>query len=531
MGRVPFLIDCPPCSYRAESWLEDTHTAAAAGFHKDDPGAQILYSEIAGEPCCCVGGGLRVCRVGSVSHALTATAHSPPSTAAAAESGHDFTGRYFADGQNIATCDTVRGRWAGGRRGLRRLRRLTVTSHTPTAYARRRHAQSHVIPVDLNAFMYRLERDLAFLANELAAIAANCSEAGSDQVAAEAAEEDEGGGGGGAHHGTIIVGPDGAFVQSHGAGEATLPGDVSREAHAQPRRHHHHRHPAGTGAGASYSDPLCAALLQQYANASVAASAPEALPLLFDGLVGSFLSDAARYGAAAEDRAVAMERLLWDEAAGVWSDLHISPQALAHTEPTGVPQPEELESTTLNRCGVPVGRAVASRYKPRTDLQLGRNVARGAIHALSSYLPLWAGAHCPGCGDEAAAARVRRVAGTLCASGLLQPGGLAATTARTHEQWDHPNGWSPLVWMMAVALEGVGASAGVPEAAELGLEVARRWLLSGLAGYNATGFMYEKMDVSAIGKGGGGGEYVPQTGFGWCVVRMREWGRNGVRLR
>jgi alpha,alpha-trehalase len=32
---------------RPESWLEDVHTAAAAGFSKDDPGAQILFSEIA----------------------------------------------------------------------------------------------------------------------------------------------------------------------------------------------------------------------------------------------------------------------------------------------------------------------------------------------------------------------------------------------------------------------------------------------------------------------------------------------------
>jgi hypothetical protein len=382
--------------------------------------------------------------------------------------------------------------------------------------------QSHVIPVDLNAFMYRLERDLAFLANELAALAANCSEAGPDDYDVDAGGASDGGGST-QHHGTIIIGPDGAFVQSHGGGEAPLPGDGGWEAdrlaaqQAQQHHHPHHRRRHRRPGGAPYGNPLCAALLRQYANASVAASAPEALPLLFDGLVGSFLSDAARYGAAAEDRAVAMERLLWDDAAGVWSDLRVSPQAMAHTEPTGVPQPEELASTTTHRCGVPIGRAVASRYKPRTDLQLGRNVARGSVHALSSYLPLWAGAHCPGCGDEATAARVRRVAATLCGSGLLQPGGLAATTARTHEQWDHPNGWSPLVWMMAVALDDVGRAAGVPEAAELGLEVARRWLLSGLVGYARHGFMYEKMDVTAIGKGGGGGEYVPQTGFGWCV--------------
>ena len=30
---------------------------------------------------------------------------------------------------------------------------------------------------------------------------------------------------------------------------------------------------------------------------------------------------------------------------------------------------------------------------------------------------------------------------------LLQPDGLATTTARTGEQWDAPNGWAPLQWI------------------------------------------------------------------------------------
>lgn len=57
---------------RPESWLEDVHTAAAAGFGISDPGAQILYSEIA----------------------------------AGAETGWDFSARWFADGVNITTSDT-----------------------------------------------------------------------------------------------------------------------------------------------------------------------------------------------------------------------------------------------------------------------------------------------------------------------------------------------------------------------------------------------------------------------------------------
>ena len=33
--------------------------------------------------------------------------------------------------------------------------------------------------------------------------------------------------------------------------------------------------------------------------------------------------------------------------------------------------------------------------------------------------------------------------------------------------------------------------------------------------FNKTGFMFEKYDAEKMGQGGGGGEYVPQTGFGW----------------
>ena len=33
--------------------------------------------------------------------------------------------------------------------------------------------------------------------------------------------------------------------------------------------------------------------------------------------------------------------------------------------------------------------------------------------------------------------------------------------------------------------------------------------------FDSTGFMYEKFNAYEMGIGGGGGEYVPQKGFGW----------------
>jgi alpha,alpha-trehalase len=58
---------------RPESYAEDLHTAAAAGFNATDPGALLLFSQIA----------------------------------AAAESGWDFSARWFADYSSISLCDTV----------------------------------------------------------------------------------------------------------------------------------------------------------------------------------------------------------------------------------------------------------------------------------------------------------------------------------------------------------------------------------------------------------------------------------------
>lgn len=42
-----------------------------------------------------------------------------------------------------------------------------------------------------------------------------------------------------------------------------------------------------------------------------------------------------------------------------------------------------------------------------------------------------------------------------------------------------------------------------------------RWIETSLAAFRKSGYMYEKYDATQMGVGGGGGEYVPQRGFGW----------------
>lgn len=42
-----------------------------------------------------------------------------------------------------------------------------------------------------------------------------------------------------------------------------------------------------------------------------------------------------------------------------------------------------------------------------------------------------------------------------------------------------------------------------------------RWLRSCYLAFNSSGYMYEKYNAFEVGVDGGGGEYVPQVGFGW----------------
>jgi alpha,alpha-trehalase len=91
---------------------------------------------------------------------------------------------------------------------------------------------------------------------------------------------------------------------------------------------------------------------------------------------------------------------------------------------------------------------------------------------------------------------------------LLKPGGLATSEYATGEQWDSPNGWAPLEWMMIWGLDRCGQK-------DLAAEVARRWIKLNIKVYKETGRLMEKYNVVDITKVAGGGEYAGQDGFGW----------------
>lgn len=95
---------------------------------------------------------------------------------------------------------------------------------------------------------------------------------------------------------------------------------------------------------------------------------------------------------------------------------------------------------------------------------------------------------------------------------MLAPGGLATTDCGSDQQWDRPNGWAPLQWMAIRGLADYGQHA-------LSHTIAQRWLATVAAVYEREGKLVEKYALRCApheaSKGGEGGEYPLQDGFGW----------------
>ncbi|KAK4794982.1 hypothetical protein SAY86_012976 [Trapa natans] len=122
----------------------------------------------------------------------------------------------------------------------------------------------------------------------------------------------------------------------------------------------------------------------------------------------------------------------------------------------------------------------------------------------SNFIPLWIE---PFNSDEKL---VETVVGSLRSSGLVLDAGITTSLTNSGQQWDFPNGWPPVHHMI---VEGLVLS-GSDEARLLAEQIAVSWIRTNYAVYKKMGVMHEKYDVKC-GDYGGGGEYVPQTGFGW----------------
>ncbi len=164
-------------------------------------------------------------------------------------------------------------------------------------------------------------------------------------------------------------------------------------------------------------------------------------------------ASAAQFDQYAEQRATAIQNLMWDDQTGAFTDYAWREQQLTH-----------------------------------------------AVTAATLF-PLFCGVARP---DQGAA-----VAATV-QNELLMPGGLATTLVSTGQQWDQPNGWAPLQWVAVIGLTMYGE----PGLAET---IAERWVQRNIDEYVFAGKLVEKYDVMATEGDltGGGGEYATQIGFGW----------------
>lgn len=98
---------------------------------------------------------------------------------------------------------------------------------------------------------------------------------------------------------------------------------------------------------------------------------------------------------------------------------------------------------------------------------------------------------------------------------FLKEGGLVTTLTHSGQQWDAPNGWSPLQWIAYKGLKNYGLEA-------LARKIKERWMQTNERVYAATGKMMEKYDVTDSSNTDCGGEYPNQDGFGWT---------NGIYLK
>ena len=104
--------------------------------------------------------------------------------------------------------------------------------------------------------------------------------------------------------------------------------------------------------------------------------------------------------------------------------------------------------------------------------------------------------------------REAAMVGTVIREKFLRPGGVVTTLETTGQQWDAPNGWAPLQWMVITGLANYGQT-------DLAKTIAKNWIQLNTDVFKRTGKLMEKYNVVDTQLEAGGGEYAGQDGFGW----------------
>ncbi|CAD7012312.1 trehalase isoform X2 [Ceratitis capitata] len=126
----------------------------------------------------------------------------------------------------------------------------------------------------------------------------------------------------------------------------------------------------------------------------------------------------------------------------------------------------------------------------------------------TNLAPLWTGAYNRNDSEKISASVLKYIDDLKLDS---YPGGVPNTLAQTGEQWDFPNVWPPMQYLLVVGLDNLGTV----EAKNLSKKWGYRWVKSNFEAYKQTQTMFEKYDALRFGGHGGGGEYEVQKGFGW----------------
>jgi alpha,alpha-trehalase len=190
----------------------------------------------------------------------------------------------------------------------------------------------------------------------------------------------------------------------------------------------------------------------------------------------------------------------------------------------------ELETSIARLCAMSGDRAGADEFRRRSALRAAaidryfwdpaagfyadwdwRKNRRRPLLTAATVVPLFCGL----AGQRQACALERTVRGRL-----LAPGGLGTTERESGEQWDRPNGWAPLQWMAVEGFRHYGRNA-------IADEIRRRWMHTVQVVYEREDRLVEKYALRSsphdAPRGGGGGEYPLQDGFGWTNGVVRRW--------
>lgn len=199
---------------------------------------------------------------------------------------------------------------------------------------------------------------------------------------------------------------------------------------------------------------------------------------------------AEQFDVKAKARARALHDVFWDDATDMWRDVLL------------------LEPSTI------VFDSTGSRNPLRTPTPMKQLL----LVTPANFVPLWA--YTPdSLASEYSPNTGARVCDALQASGLIMPGGVSTSLTETGQQWDFPNAWAPLQWLL---VQGT-----LPYNASLALKIKDIWLQSNFIAFNKSEAMPEKLNVTAPGALGSGGEYELQVGFGWSngvvLDMLQQW--------